>query len=131
MPAAVVDITIEQGATFSQSVIGLNTYEGWAARGQVRRGFGGYSAIGPYVGGGANYGFDQALLATFTCPNVVAGVLAYSLTAAVTALLMRPTWARGDRPVVDYGWYDLQVVSGSTVIRVQRGKVLLSCEVTQ
>jgi hypothetical protein len=114
MSATTLNLTIEQGATFSQTIAVGNTYDGYTARAKLR------SQFGPC----------GELLATFTCSAVSSGNVTLSLTAAQTALLLAPTWAQWDERSILIGVWDLELVSGATVVRARQGEVDLSLEAT-
>lgn len=112
MSATNLDITIEQGATYSQAIaLGANTWDGQTVRASIRAKFGG------------------AKLLDLT-GVIAAGTLTLSLTAAQTAGLTPPAWARDDERDALLGYYDAESVSGDTVTRHRQGKVYLSREVS-
>lgn len=110
MPATALNITIEQGATFSQVVNVGATYQGITPTGQLRRSFGG------------------DLLAALTCSAVDgSGNTTISLTATQTGSLQPIDALPSEREVV-IGVWDLETSSGGTVVRHRQGKVILSRE---
>ncbi len=117
MTASTLHLTVEQGATFSQTIAvtsgAATTYDAYTARAKLRQ-----------------CGFRGAVLAEFTCSAIAAGSMTISLTAAQTALLVAPVWARVDDRSVQVGVWDLELVSGSTVVRSREGVVKLSREAT-
>lgn len=110
MAATLLDLTIEQGATFSQAIaLGATTWNGQVVTAQIRSKFGG------------------GILATLT--GVIASdTLTLSLTAVQTALLQAPAYARDDEREVVIGYYDAESVSAGVVTRHRQGKVTLSRE---
>ncbi len=115
MTASVLHLTIEQGATFSQAIAvsGGNTLDAYTARAKIRR-----------------RGFLGCELVAFTCSAISSGNMTLSLTADQTAMLLAPAWAEVDQRLVDIGVWDLELVSGATVIRSRQGTVKLSREAT-
>ncbi len=112
MPATTLDLTIEQGATFSQVIaLGAATWDGQTVTAKIRSAFGGN------------------VLATLT-GVIASGNLTLSLTAAETAALVAPAFARADEREVLLGYYDAESASGGVVTRHRQGKVTLSREVT-
>jgi hypothetical protein len=112
--ATKLNLTIDQGATFSQTIAVGVSYSGYTVRGKIRQA-----------------GFLGATLAEFTCTAVsVGGDTTISLTAAQTAALCAPTWSAADERLVDLGVYDLELVSGATVVRSREGIAKLSREAT-
>ncbi len=65
------------------------------------------------------------LLAEFTCSAISAGAMTISLTATQTAALLRPINARFDEYRVLFGYYDVELTSGLTVVRAYHGPVYL------
>lgn len=112
MPASALNLTIEQGATFSQVVNLGTTYTGLTPTAMVRQSFGGN------------------LLATFTCTAVDAsGNTTISLSATITAALQVNGLSPADREVL-LGVWDLETSNAGTVVRHRQGKVILSREAT-
>jgi len=107
--ATVLNLTIEQGATFTQAVAVGAAYDGYTARAALRSGFGG------------------ALLATYTATTVASGSTTLGLAAAITAALTPPTWADASREIT-LGVYELELVSpdGLIVVRARQGSATLS-----
>lgn len=114
MTATKQDITIEQGATYSDTLAVGTAYNTYTARGKIRDAFGGN------------------VLADFTGGTVTAGSVSISLTAAQTAALTATDVQSDQDREVPLGFYDIELVSGDlvTVVRVRQGKVILSREVT-
>lgn len=112
MPATILNLTLEQGATFSSTIAVGAGYDAYTARAKLRREFGG------------------EVLATFACTTVSGGNTTVSLTATETAALTSPTWARTDEREIAVGVWDLELVSGATVVRARQGTVKLSREAT-
>lgn len=112
MAATALNITIEQGATFSQ-VINLGvTYTGLTPTGMLKRQFQG----------------DK--LADLTCTAVDgSGNTTISLTAIATAAL-QPIGALPSEREVAIGVWDLETSNAGTVVRHRQGKVILSREAT-
>jgi hypothetical protein len=112
MTASNLNLTIEQGATFSQVVAVGEAYNGLSPRGTIRRSFGGDS------------------LASLTCSAVAAGNTTISLTAAQTAALQPLSALPSERDVV-IGVWDLETPTADAtpvVTRHRQGKVILSRE---
>ncbi|MFJ2961184.1 hypothetical protein ACIPIC_02605 [Streptomyces collinus] len=102
------DLYIEQGSTFVQEFVVDDdpdfTWDGWTARSQIRSEA---SANG------------ELLLDLTDYLTVVGGTIRVAVPAAVTATLTRN------------GRWDLEVVQGSTVVRLLNGRVEVSPEVTR
>jgi hypothetical protein len=102
------DLYIEQGSTFVQEFVVDDdpdfTWAGWSARSQIRSEA---SANG------------ELLLDLTDYLTVVGGTIRVAVPAAVTATLTRN------------GRWDLEVVQGSTVVRLLNGRVEVSPEVTR
>jgi hypothetical protein len=115
MSATTLNLTLEQGATFSQTIAVASdtSLDAYTARARVRR-----------------RGFRGCLVVDLTCSAILNGSLTVSLTAAQTAALIPPTWAEVDQRLIDLGVWDLELVSGSTVVRSREGVVKLSREAT-
>jgi hypothetical protein len=112
MPATALDLTIEQGATFSQAIaLGAGTWDGQVVTAQIRSAFGGQ------------------LLATFT-GVIASGTLTLSLTATQTAAIQGPAHARADEREIVIGYYDAESVNAGVITRHRQGKVTLSREVS-
>ncbi len=107
MPATELNITIEQGANFSQTVSVGDAHNGKACRAAIYDTFGG------------------RLLATFACTEVDEGESTISLTAAEAEGIMAPVNARADAREVPIGVWDLEAVDGSDVARTHLGVVRL------
>jgi len=112
MAATRLDITIEQGATFSQTIAVGEAYDGYTARASIRTAFGGSRVV------------------DLSCTTVASGNTTISLTAAQAALLTAPAYARADEREVKIGEWDLELVSGETVVRSRYGEANLSREAT-
>lgn len=113
MPATELHLTIEQGATFSQTLTVGTTFNGLTPRAQLRDGFTG------------------ALLATFACTTVSSGQTTISLTATETAALPVPAWVGHQRRFC-LGIYDVEVPgAASAVTRTHEGNAYLSREATR
>ncbi|CAM5603355.1 hypothetical protein [Streptomyces coeruleorubidus] len=109
LAAGVFDLRIEQGATYVQSfrvadVPGF-AWTGWTARAQIR------SAAASDNG--------ELLLDLTDYLTVIGDTVRLALPAAVTETLTRN------------GLWDLEMVSGSTVVRLLQGRVVMSLEVTR
>ncbi len=112
MAATNLDLTIEQGATFSQAIaLGASTWNGQAATAQIRSKFDGGKLVD-----------ITAAIATDT--------LTLSLTAVQTAALVAPAYARADEQTVLIGYYDVESISGDVVTRHRQGRVYLSRGIT-
>ncbi|MET8694707.1 hypothetical protein ABZV65_19440 [Streptomyces bauhiniae] len=101
------DLRIEQGATFVQTYTVTDdgfTWDGWSARAQIR--------TGP-----ADHG--QLLLDLTPYLTVVGPTVRLSIPAAQTQTLTRN------------GFWDLEMVFGSTVVRILQGRAVVSLEVTR
>ncbi|MGW4493771.1 hypothetical protein [Streptomyces sp. NPDC004376] len=101
------DLRIEQGATFVQTYTVTDdgfTWDGWSARAQIR--------TAP-----ADHG--QLLLDLTPYLTVIGPMVRLALPAAQTQTLTRN------------GQWDLEMAFGSTVVRILRGKVIVSPEVTR
>jgi hypothetical protein len=123
MPASTLNLLLEQGATFSQTIAVGVSYAGYTARAKVRR--------ASYLCAGGYAGFYGDVLVEFTCAAVtMGGDCVIGLTADQTALLLAPPWVTQDEREVLLGVWDLELVSGATVIRSRQGVVKLSREAT-
>lgn len=110
MPASALNLTIEQGATFSQVVNVGVTYVGLTPTGQLRRSFGG------------------DLLVPLSCTAVDgSGNTTISLTAVQTGSLQAIDALPSEREVV-IGVWDLETSNAGAVVRHRQGKVILSRE---
>ena len=108
MAAGDWDLRIEQGATLVQTFTVTepadHVWDGWSARAQIR--------TGPADSG--------ELLLNLTPYLTVAGpVVRLTVPASVTQSLTRN------------GVWDLEMVFGTTVVRILRGRVIVSLEVTR
>ncbi|MFF7308160.1 hypothetical protein [Streptomyces sp. NPDC008137] len=108
LAAGIFDLRIEQGATYVQNfrvadVPGF-TWDGWTARAQIR------SAAASDNG--------ELLLDLTDYLTIIGDTVRLALPAAVTETLTRN------------GLWDLEMVSGSTVVRLLQGRVVMSLEVT-
>lgn len=115
--AAVYNITIDQGATFSLDLqinddagdpIDLTT---WTFRGQMRKTFNDSTIIESFTFTKANQGTD---------PGKVTVSLTDTETSAIAATAATTSYV-----------YDIETVVGSVVRRIMQGKVYLSAEVTR
>ncbi len=115
MSATTLHLLIEQGATFSQTIAVAtgSTYDAYTARAKLRQ-----------------TGFAGAVLAEFTCSAISSGSMTVSLTATQTGAILAPAWASADERAVPVGVWDLELVSGATVVRSRQGVVKLSLEAT-
>ena len=108
MAAGDWDLYIEQGATFVQTYTVIDdpsfTWSGWTARAQIR------SAP-------ADRGDLMINLTSYL--TIVGAAIRLAVPAAVTQTLTRN------------GVWDLEMVQGSTVVRLLNGKVVVSLEVTR
>lgn len=107
MAAGAHDLRIEQGATFVQTYTVVDegwTWDGWSARAQIRS--------APADSGDLLLDLDPYL-------TVDGPAVRLSVPAAVTETLTRN------------GVWDLEMVLGSTVVRILQGKVIVSLEVTR
>jgi hypothetical protein len=111
VPSTPLNITIEQGATFSQAVDVGASFNGLTPRGTLRRAFGGVK------------------LADLTCTAVSGGNTTISLTAVQTAALT-DLGERPDQREAIVGVWDLETESAGTVVRHRHGQVILSREAT-
>jgi hypothetical protein len=111
MSATRLDITVEQGATYSLAVTVGTTYNGLTPRGSIRSAFGGNK------------------LADFTCSVVSAGITTITLSATITAAMVSPSIYDDLREVIIGSW-DLETDSSGTVVRHRQGRVTLSLEAT-
>jgi hypothetical protein len=117
MAATALNLTIEQGATFSQVVNLGTTYTGLTPTAMLRRSFGSGS------GGGD-------LIASFSCTAVDgSGNTTVSLTATVTAALQAIGALPSEREAV-LGVWDMETINAGVVVRHRQGKVILSREAT-
>jgi hypothetical protein len=109
LAAGIFDLHIEQGATYVQNlrVIGEPgfTWDGWTARAQIR------SAAASDNG--------ELLLDLTDYLAIIGDTVRLALPAAVTETLTRN------------GLWDLEMVDGSTVVRLLQGRVVMSLEVTR
>lgn len=107
MTAGTWDLVIEQGATFTQTYTTTDpgwTWDGWTARAQIR----------------ALPADQGALLLDLTPYLTVSGAaVELAIPASATQALTRN------------GVWDLEMVSGSTVIRLLQGRATVSLEVTR
>lgn len=118
--ATVMDLNINQGATYTLDVPGIKTaagadlnITGYTVRAQIRRRVN-----------------DPAILATFTTAIVTpaVGALQLSLTAAETTAL--PSSSSKDQPLACV--YDCEIVSPAGVVsRILEGTAFISPEVTR
>jgi hypothetical protein len=109
MPATAKNLTIEQGATFSQTLnLGASTWDGQTATAKL------YDR------------FNGVLIATFTCSAITAQNVTISLTAAQTKALIVPAWVRNTERKFTYGYYELVAQNGAVISRLFEGVVLLS-----
>ena len=110
MAAQSLNLTLEQGATFSQVVNVGATFAGLTPRGTLRRSFGGEK------------------LADLACSAVSAGGdTTISLTAAQTKDLTALDALPSEREVL-IGVWDLETDNAGAVARHRQGKVILSRE---
>lgn len=117
MAAGKHDITIEQGATWSETVIASDesgtalNLTGYEARMHIRKNIDSEETL-------------IELLSTGGSPRIVItaalGKLVLTIPASVTALITEET-----------GVYDLEIYTGSTVTRLLEGDVVFSKEVTR
>ncbi|MFF9118277.1 hypothetical protein ACF09Y_22205 [Streptomyces massasporeus] len=109
LAAGIFDLRIEQGATYVQNftVIGDPgfSWTGWTARAQIR------SAAASDNG--------ELLLDLTDYLTIIGDTVRLALPAAVTETLTRN------------GLWDLEMVSGGTVVRLLQGRVVMSLEVTR
>lgn len=105
------DLVIEQGATFVQTYTVADdpefTWDGWTARAQIRS----------QASENADLLLDLTDYLTVGAP--AAGAIRLAIPASVTETLTRN------------GRWDLEVVMGSTVVRLLNGKAIISPEVTR
>lgn len=112
MTATNLNLTIEQGATFSQVINIGAALVGVTPTASIRDKFGGTK------------------LADLTCSAVTAGGdTTISLTATVTAGLSAPNALPSERDAV-IGVWDMETLVTATVVRHRQGKVILSREAT-
>lgn len=113
MSATALNLTIEQGATYSLSIdLGAATWNGQTAAAVIRDRFGG------------------TLLKALTCSAIAANAVTISLTAAESALLSAPAYARDDEAAVIIGHWELIATQGAAVTRLRQGTVTLSRQVS-
>jgi hypothetical protein len=109
LAAGILDLRIEQGATFVQSYRVADvpdfTWDGWTARAQIR------SAPASENG--------ELLLNLTPYLTIIGDTIRLALPADVTETLTRN------------GVWDLEVVQGSTVVRLLQGRAIVSLEVTR
>lgn len=110
MPATALNLTIEQGATFSQVINIGTTYTGLTPTGQIRRSFQG----------------DLLTALTFTAVDG-SGNTTVSLTATATASLQPIDALPSERDAL-IGIWDMETSNAGTVVRHRQGKVILSRE---
>ncbi len=108
LSAGVWDLVIEQGATFVQTYTVADdpefTWDGWSARAQIRS---------------APADSGDLLIDLTDYLTILGGAIRLAIPASVTQTLTRN------------GVWDLEVVQGSTVVRLLNGKAILSPEVTR
>lgn len=108
MPASLLDLTIEQGAIFSQEIAIDEAYNGLTPVAQIR----------DRVNG--------SLIAALTCSVVAAGATTISMTAEQTAALAVYDDPRPDLRAVLLGSWDML----TTGVRHVQGRVTLSRRIT-
>ena len=113
MAAGLLNILIEQGATFTRTLTvyssgttGLNL-TGKTLRGQLRKNLADTTAAGTFTFTAADQG---------TSPGVVTWIMSASDTANLPAQTLR---------------YDVELVDGTTVTRILEGEAFVSGEVTR
>ncbi len=117
---AIIDLTINQGETFSLSIPVGRAYNGQVVKAQIRCSYGGPGTPGQ-------------LIQEFTTVPVTGGIAVISLTAAQTAALTSPISARCDENPVQIGDYDVTSTpdTGTTVTRHRQGRAFLDRAVTE
>jgi hypothetical protein len=110
--ATTLNLTIEQGANLSQVITVGTTYNGRTPSAKIRDRFGG------------------TLLTSPSCTAVSAGDTTISLTAAQTAALSAPAYARDDERNVVIGYWELTDTNAGVVTRLRQGTVTLSRQVS-
>jgi hypothetical protein len=112
MTASALNLTIEQGATFTQAIaLGASTWNGQSATALLYDRFGGN------------------LLATLTCSAIAADSVTISLTAAETGELDAPAYIRNTERKFVFGYWELTATTGPTITRLREGVVYLSRQV--
>lgn len=118
MGAAILDLTCQQGATFTRSVtLALEDGTPW-------------SLAGATVTGAVRLAATEPILAEFTCTvtNAAAGQFTFALSATDTALLYAPG---ASAVAVTRAVYDIEVTAlDGSVLRVLNGSFNISPEVT-
>jgi hypothetical protein len=115
MAAGIYNFTIEQGATFTKNFTWLDSNNaavnltGWSARIQCRASIGSTATIFSYTTPSAN----------LSIPTPANGTIEMMISATDTS----------NFPVG--GVYDLEMVNGSTVVRLLQGTISLSGEITR
>lgn len=113
MTATALNLTIEQGATFTQAIdLGAATWNGQTPSATIRTRFGG------------------TLVKALTCSAIAANLVTISLTAAEAALLVAPASARDDERAVVIGYWELIATNAGVVTRLRQGTVTLSRQVS-
>ena len=109
LAAGIFDLRIEQGATYVQNFRAIGdpdfTWDGWTARAQIR------SAAASDNG--------DLLLDLGDYLTIIGDTVRLAIPASVTETLTRN------------GLWDLEMVNGSTVVRLLQGRVVMSLEVTR
>ncbi len=114
MPAGELDIIIEQGATFSQSIVyndsagaPINLSSVTTVRGQIRQ----------------TYKSETSYAFTLAVTNAAAGAISWTMPAATTALI---------EPYNTQWFYDIEVVYDTGIVeRILKGRATISPEVTR
>ncbi|MFJ8594860.1 hypothetical protein [Streptomyces sp. NPDC093598] len=109
LAAGIFDLHIEQGATYVQNFRAVDgpgfTWDGWTARSQIR------SAAASDNG--------DLLLDLTPYLAIIGDTVRLAIPASVT------------EPLTRNGLWDLEMVSGGTVVRLLQGRVVMSLEVTR
>ena len=121
MPAAVVNLYCEQGSTFYKEVVlPGQDLTGYTVRGQVRDVVSGAKAV--------DLTCSSPAVVPATETVAVSSSFNFSLTATQTTAL--PTLGKRFSDVTRYA-YDLELVSGDTVVRFFNGDFVVSPESTK
>lgn len=119
MAAGVLDLYIEQGATFTRTITLESApatpidLTGYTARGKIKTGATATTSVADFV-------------CTISAP--LTGVIIVSLTSTITAGI--PTTGDKYSSLAKY-YYDIEIESGGVVTRILNGQVTVSPEVTK
>lgn len=112
MSAGTLNLTIEQGANFSQAVTVDTALNGRTPTGNIYDRFGG------------------CLLVALTASQVAAGSTTLTLTAAQAAALRAPAYIRNTERSCVIGYYELIDTNAGVITRLKQGDVTLSRQVS-